>query len=199
MRDYRWGIFLNPTDQETQHSLCVKGQSRSGTYWRARRQPAPHHRHTRRYRARIGGATQHHLGLTAPSMYDLRNLFQGQCGRRPPSLGHGLPAAQTFGRDGREEAEACWSARAAMKNNLAFWRLQRKTPDWLAFFMFTCFTDRDPENSSSQRWPNPRSTAGAHHQIHADRRGHHMLSASPGVSRVLARTCQGHERTQDRR
>ncbi len=39
---------------------------------------------------------QRHLGATAPSLYDMRNLFAGQCRGRPPPLGHGILAAEVL-------------------------------------------------------------------------------------------------------
>jgi len=49
-----------------------------------------------------------------------------------------------FGRDGREEAEPCSRGGPATPDNRAFWaRSNEATPDWLAFYMFTFFTDRD--------------------------------------------------------
>ena len=50
------------------------------------------------------------LGKTAPSLYDLRNLFQVNCRGRPPPVGDGLSAARLFRprrpRGGRDAAGA---------------------------------------------------------------------------------------------
>ena len=63
---------------------------------------------------------------------------------RPPPVGDGLPAARYFGRDGREEAEALLERRSGDEDNpRILGAFNEKTPDWLAFFMFTYFTDRD--------------------------------------------------------
>jgi len=53
---------------------------------------------------------QRHLGLTAPSMYDLRNLFQVNVeeGRHLWAMVYLLH--RYFGRDGREEARHCSGA-----------------------------------------------------------------------------------------
>ena len=49
-----------------------------------------------------------------------------------------------FGRDGREEAEALLERRSGDADNpRILGAFNEKTPDWLAFFMFTYFTDRD--------------------------------------------------------
>src|ERR1044072_2470707 len=49
-----------------------------------------------------------------------------------------------FGRDGREEAEALLERRSGhVDNPRILSAFNERTPDWLAFFMFTYFTDRD--------------------------------------------------------
>jgi benzoyl-CoA 2,3-epoxidase subunit B len=53
MPDYRWGIFLNPAEQNRKiHFGDHKGEDGlAGRARRVSRQPAPHHRHAGRYRA----------------------------------------------------------------------------------------------------------------------------------------------------
>ena len=85
-------------------------------------------------------------GISAhcPSLYDLRNLFQVNVeeGRHLWAMVYLLQ--RYFGRDGREEAERCSSAARGDANNpRILGAFNEKTPDWLAFFMFTYFTDRD--------------------------------------------------------
>ncbi|MFP3481240.1 benzoyl-CoA 2,3-epoxidase subunit BoxB, partial [Burkholderia sp. SIMBA_057] len=47
-------------------------------------------------------------------------------------------------RDGREEAEALLGRRSGDDDNpRILGAFNEKTPDWLAFYMFTYFTDRD--------------------------------------------------------
>jgi benzoyl-CoA 2,3-dioxygenase component B len=62
---------------------------------------------------------QRHLGLTCPSQYDLRNLFQVNVeeGRHLWAMVYLLH--KYFGRDGREEAKRCWSAAAATRTTRA--------------------------------------------------------------------------------
>src|SRR4029078_8815939 len=87
---------------------------------------------------------QRHLGLTAPSMYDPRKLYQINVeeGRHLWAMVYLLH--KHFGRDGREEAEALLQRQSGDANNpLILGAFNEKTRDWLAFFMFTYFTDRD--------------------------------------------------------
>ena len=107
MRDYRWGIFLNPGDAERQiHFGDHKGEKAWADV------PGEHRANLRRIIVTQGDTEpasveqQRHLGLTAPSMYDLRNLFQINVeeGRHLWAMVYLLH--KHFGRDGREEAEA---------------------------------------------------------------------------------------------
>ena len=59
-------------------------------------------------------------------------------------MGHGLLVTGILWRDGREEAESLWKDTPEIRTNLEFWGpLMKNTSDWLSFFMFTYFTDRD--------------------------------------------------------
>ena len=49
-----------------------------------------------------------------------------------------------FGRDGREEAEEMLERHSGDPDKPRILQaFNEKTPDWLSFFMFTYFTDRD--------------------------------------------------------
>ena len=77
MRDYRWGIFLNPADAERKIDF---GDHKGEKAWQD--VPGEHRANLRRIIVTQGDTEpasveqQRHLGLTAPSLYDLRNLFQ---------------------------------------------------------------------------------------------------------------------------
>jgi benzoyl-CoA 2,3-epoxidase subunit B len=64
------------------------------------------------------------------------------------------------------------------------------TPDWLSFFMFTYFTDRDGKFqlcalAESAFDPLARTT-----KFMLTEEAHHMFVGESGVSRIIARTCQ---------
>jgi benzoyl-CoA 2,3-epoxidase subunit B len=96
-----------------------------------------------------------------------------------------------FGRDGREEAEALLERRSGEEDNpRILGAFNEKTPDWLSFFMFTYFTDRDGKFqlcalSESSFDPLARTT-----KFMLTEEAHHMFVGESGVSRVIARTCQ---------
>ena len=107
MEEYRWGIFLAERDPDRQIDF---GEHKGEPVWQ---QVPGEHRSDLQRLIVVQGDTepasveqQRHLGLTAPSLYDLRNLFQVNVeeGRHLWAMVYLLHAY--FGRNGREEAEA---------------------------------------------------------------------------------------------
>jgi benzoyl-CoA 2,3-dioxygenase component B len=96
-----------------------------------------------------------------------------------------------FGRDGREEAEALLQRRSGDRDNpRILGAFNEKTPDWLAFFMFTYFTDRDGKFqllalTESGFDPLARTT-----RFMLMEEAHHMYVGESGVGRVIHRTCE---------
>lgn len=192
MRDYRWGIFLNPGDSERRIHF---GDHLGEKAWQD--VPGEHRANLRRIIVTQGDTEpasveqQRHLGLTCPSQYDLRNLFQVNVeeGRHLWAMVYLLH--KFFGRDGREEGEALLERRSGDANNpRILGAFNEKTPDWLSFFMFTYFTDRDGKFqlaalAESSFDPLARTT-----KFMLTEEAHHMFVGESGVSRVIQRTCQ---------
>ena len=204
MPDYRWGIFLNPADAEPQDPLR-RPQGRDGLAGRARRaprQPAPHHRHAGRHRAGLGRAAapprpdRARRSTTCATCSRSTSRKAATCGRWSTCC------TRYFGRDGREEAEALLERRSGDADNpRILGAFNEQTPDWLAFFMFTYFTDRDGKfqlararrERASIRWRAPR-------KFMLTEEAHHMFVGESGVvARASQRTCAGDERAEDRR
>jgi benzoyl-CoA 2,3-dioxygenase component B len=192
MRDYRWGIFLNPGESDrTIHFGDHKGEK----VWQD--VPGEHRANLRRIIVTQGDTEpasveqQRHLGLTAPSMYDLRNLFQINVeeGRHLWAMVYLLH--KHFGRDGREEAEGLLERRSGDANNpRILGAFNEATPDWLSFFMFTYFTDRDGKYqlcalAESAFDPLARTT-----KFMLTEEAHHMFVGESGISRVITRTAK---------
>ena len=122
-------------------------------------------------------------------MYDLRNLFQVNVeeGRHLWAMVYLLH--KHFGRDGREEAEALLERRSGDENNpRILGAFNEKTPDWLSFFMFTYFTDRDGKFqlcalAESAFDPLARTT-----KFMLTEEAHHMFVGESGISRIIQRT-----------
>ena len=106
MPEYRWGIFLTPAQQDRTIQF---GEHKGQPAWQE--VPGEHRANLRRIIVTQGDTEpasveqQRHLGLTAPSSYDLRNLFQVNVedGRHLWAMVYLLQ--RYFGRDEREEAE----------------------------------------------------------------------------------------------
>src|SRR5258708_13433560 len=145
MSDYRWGIFLNPARSEQTINF---GEHKGEPAWQE--VPGEHRANLRRIMGVRGDTEQasveqqRHLGATAPSLYDLRNLFQVNVeeGRHLWAMVYLLHAY--FGRDGREEAEQLLRRHSGHPDSpRILGAFNEETTDWLSFFMFTYFTDRD--------------------------------------------------------
>jgi benzoyl-CoA 2,3-dioxygenase component B len=192
MPDYRWGIFLNPGDPNRKIHF---GDHLGETAWQD--VPGEHRANLRRIIVTQGDTEpasieqQRQLGLTAPSMYDLRNLFQINVeeGRHLWAMVYLLH--RYFGRDGREEADALLERRSGDRDNpRILGAFNERTADWLAFFMFTYFTDRDGKFqlnalAESSFDPLARTT-----KFMLTEEAHHMFVGEAGVSRVIQRTCE---------
>jgi len=190
MTDYRWGIFLNPANPERKVNF---GAHKGEPAWQE--VPGEYRANLRRLIVTQGDTEpasveqQRHLGLTAPSLYDLRNLFQVNVeeGRHLWAMVYLLHAY--FGRDGREEAEALLERRSGDADNpRILGAFNEKTSDWLAFFMFTYFTDRDGKYqlcslAESGFDPLARTT-----RFMLTEEAHHMFVGESGVARIIQRT-----------
>jgi benzoyl-CoA 2,3-epoxidase subunit B len=190
MKDYRWGIFMNQAEQDRKIHF---GEHMGEAVWQD--VPGEHRANLRRIIVTQGDTEpasveqQRHLGLTAPSMYDLRNLFQINVeeGRHLWAMVYLLH--KHFGRDGREEAEALLERRSGHEDNpRILGAFNEQTPDWLAFFMFTYFTDRDGKFqlcalAESAFDPLARTT-----KFMLTEEAHHMFVGESGVARVIQRT-----------
>ena len=192
MPDYRWGIFL----AEPQHDRRIGfGEHKGEPVW----QEVPgEHRGTLRRLIVTQGDTepasveqQRHLGATCPSLYDLRNLFQVNVeeGRHLWAMVYLLHAF--FGRDGREEAEALLHRRSGSPDNpRILGAFNERTPDWLSFFMFTHFTDRDGKYQLASLAESGFDPLARTCRFMLTEEAHHLFVGEFGVGRIVARTCQ---------
>ena len=143
---------------------------------------------------------QRHLGLTAPSMYDLRNLFQINVeeGRHLWAMVYLLHA--TSAATAARRPSALLERRSGDANNpRILGAFNEKTPDWLAFFMFTYFTDRDGKFQLAALAESAFDPLARTTKFMLTEEAHHMFVGESGVSRVLAAHRAGDERAEDRR
>ncbi len=192
MPQYRWGILLAPKEEGR---LVGFGEHKGEPAWRD--VPGEYRAMLRRLIVVQGDTEpasveqQRHLGRTAPSLYDLRNLFQVNVeeGRHLWAMVYLLH--KYFGRDGREEAEELLRRRSGSQDSprmlAAF---NEATPDWLSFFMFTFFTDRDGKmqlESLAQSGFDPLSRSC---RFMLTEEAHHMFVGESGIGRTIQRTCE---------
>ena len=192
MPEYRWGIFLAERDQNRQIAF---GDNKGKPAW----QDVPgEHRSTLRRLIVTQGDTepasveqQRLLGKTAPSLYDLRNLFQVNVeeGRHLWAMVYLLHAY--FGRDGREEAEAMLERHSGDPDKpRILGAFNEKTPDWLSFFMFTYFTDRDGKYQLASLAESGFDPLARSCRFMLTEEAHHMFVGETGVGRIIQRTCE---------
>jgi len=192
MPEYRWGILLASREEDR---TIPFGRHFGEPAW----QEVPgEYRAMLRRLAVIQGDTepasveqQRHLGKTAPSLYDMRNLFQVNVeeGRHLWAMVYILH--KYFGRDGREEAEELLRRRAgSIDAPRMLGAFNEETPDWLSFFMFTTFTDRDGKmqlESLAQSGFDPLSRTC---RFMLTEEAHHMFVGETGIGRIIQRTCE---------
>jgi benzoyl-CoA 2,3-dioxygenase component B len=192
MPDYRWGIFLAPQEDGKKISF---GDHKGDDVWQE--VPGEYRSTLRRIIVTQGDTEpasveqQRHLGLTAPSLYDLRNLFQVNVeeGRHLWAMVYLLHAH--FGRDGREEGEALLERRSGDADNpRILTAFNEKTPDWLSFFMFTFFTDRDGKYQLASLAESAFDPLARTCKFMLTEEAHHLFVGESGVGRVIQRTCE---------
>src|SRR6202000_1702396 len=192
MKDYRWGIFLAERDQERRIALRPH-QGRAG-----RPEGPREYRGVLQRLIVIQGDTepasveqQRNLGATAPSLYDLRNLFQVNVeeGRHLWAMVYLLHAY--FGREGREEAEELLHRNSGSEDSpRILGAFNEETPDWLSFYMFTYFTDRDGKYHLGTLKDSAFAPMRRTCEFMLKEEAHHMMVGTTGVDRVVERTAQ---------
>jgi benzoyl-CoA 2,3-epoxidase subunit B len=192
MPDYRWGIFLVPRDENRKVAF---GDHMGEAVW----QDVPgEYRSTLRRIIVTQGDTepasveqQRALGKTAPSLYDMRNLFQVNVeeGRHLWAMVYLLH--RYFGRDGREEAEYLLQRRSGQADNpRILGAFNEETRHWLAFFMFTFFTDRDGKFQLASLAESAFDPLSRTCRFMLTEEAHHMFVGESGIARTLQRTCE---------
>src|SRR4051812_17354795 len=192
MPEYRWGVLLAPA---VEGRTIPFGAHKGEKAW----QEGP--RECRAMLRRLLGVQgdtepasveqQRHLGATAPSNYDLRNLFQVNVeeGRHLWAMVYLLQ--KYFGRDGREEAEELLRRRSGDKDSpRMLGAFNEATPDWLSFFMFTFFTDRDGKMQLAALAQSGFDPLSRTCRFMLTEEAHHMFVGETGVQRIVQRTCQ---------
>jgi len=190
MPDYRWGIFLVPKSGERTIGF---GDNLGQPAWDD--VPGEHRNALRRIivtQADTEPASveqQRQLGKVAPSIYDLRNLFQVNVeeGRHLWAMVYLLH--RHFGRDGREEAEELLARRSGSSDKPRILNaFNEPIDDWLSFFMFAMFTDRDGKYQLAALAESGFDPLARTTRFMLTEEAHHLFVGEMGVDRVVQRT-----------
>ena len=134
---------------------------------------------------------QRALCLTAPSLYDLRNLFQVNVeeGRHLWAMVYLLH--RYFGRDGRDEADEMLERHSGDDDHpRILGAFNEPTPDWLSFFFFTYFTDRDGKYQLASLRESAFDPLSRTCDFMLKEEAHHMFVGASGIARVVQRTVE---------
>jgi benzoyl-CoA 2,3-epoxidase subunit B len=192
MPDYRWGIFL--ADVIPDRTIGF-GDSYGQPVWQ--QVPGEFRAQFRRLIVTQGDTEpasveqQHLLGHTCPSLYDLRNLFQVNVeeGRHLWAMVYLLHAY--FGRDGREEAEELLARHSGDADKpRILGTFNEPISDWLSFFMFTYFTDRDGKFQLKSLAESSFDPLARTCRFMLTEEAHHMFVGETGIGRVIRRTLE---------
>ncbi len=192
MPDYRWGIFLKPAEPGAKIGF-------GDNYGQPAYQEVPgEFRNSLRRIIVTQGDTepasveqQRELGKTCPSLYDLRNLFQVNVeeGRHLWAMVYLLH--RYFGRDGRDEADELLQRRSGNPDKPRILEaFNQPCDDWLNFFCFTMFTDRDGKYQLSALAESGFEPLARTCQFMLTEEAHHMFVGDTGIGRVVKRTAQ---------
>ena len=192
MPEYRWGIFL--ADPKPNRTIGF-GDNIGQPVWQV--VPGEHRSTLRRLIVTQGDTEpasveqQRALGMTAPSLYDLRNLFQVNVeeGRHLWAMVYLLHAY--FGRDGREEAEAMLERHSGDPDKPRILStFNEPIKDWLSFYMFTYFTDRDGKFQLKALAESGFDPLARTCQFMLTEEAHHMFVGDTGIGRIVRRTIE---------
>jgi benzoyl-CoA 2,3-dioxygenase component B len=190
MPEYRWGIFL--ADRQDDRRIGF-GDYRGKPVWQ--QVPGEYRSVLRRLIVTQGDTEpasveqQRKLALTAPSLYDMRNLFQVNVeeGRHLWAMVYLLHAY--FGRDGREEAEELLFRHSGdIDNPRILTTFNEPIDDWLSFFMFAYFTDRDGKYQLKSLAESGFDPLARTCRFMLTEEAHHMFVGETGIGRVIKRT-----------
>ncbi len=192
MPDYRWGIFL--ADAVPERTIGF-GDFHGQPAWQ--QVPGEFRSQFRRIIVTQGDTEpasveqQHRLGHICPSLYDLRNLFQVNVeeGRHLWAMVYLLHAY--FGRDGREEAEELLARHSAdVDKPRILSTFNEPVEDWLSFFMFTYFTDRDGKYQLKSLAESAFDPLSRTCRFMLTEEAHHMFVGETGIGRVVKRALE---------
>lgn len=192
MPEYKWGIFLAPQRRAPQIHF---GDKLGEDTWEG--VPGEHRNDLRRLIVTQADTEpgsveqQQQLGHSAPSLYDMRNLFQVNVEEARHLWAMVYLLQQFFGRDGREEAEELLirhSGSADAPRILT--TFNEPILDWLDFFCFAMFTDRDGKYQLGALAESAFNPLARTTQFMLTEEAFHLFVGETGVGRTIRRSAQ---------
>jgi benzoyl-CoA 2,3-dioxygenase component B len=192
MPEYRWGIFLGKPRKEEQ---IYFGDHIGESFWE--QVPGEHRKELRRLIVTQGDTEpasveqQRLLGQTAPSLLDLRNLFQVNVEEARHLWAMVYLLHSYFGASGREEAEEMLARRSGHQDHPRILEAFNKPiRDWLALFCFTMFTDRDGKYQLAALAESAFNPLARTTRFMLQEEAFHMSVGETGLARVMRRTAE---------
>ena len=192
MPEYRWGIFL--ADPEPGRTIAF-GDRKGEPVWQE--VPGEHRSDLQRLIVVQGDTEpasveqQRHLCLTAPSLYDLRNLFQINVEEARHLWAMVYLLHRHFGREGRDEADELLLRHSGDADHpRILGAFNEPTPDWLSLFFFTYFTDRDGKFQLASLKESAFDPLRRTCSFMLKEEAHHLFVGATGIGRVVQRTVE---------
>jgi benzoyl-CoA 2,3-dioxygenase component B len=192
MPEYRWGIFLAAPEKDR---VIPAGDHAGKPVWQE--VPGEYRNALKRIivvQADTEPASveqQRWLAATSPSLYDARNLFQVNVeeARHLWAMVYLLHAH--FGRDGRDEADALLERRSGDEDKPRILdAFNQPCTDWLTFFCFTCFTDRDGKFQLGALAESAFDPLSRSCRFMLTEEAHHLFVGETGMERIIRRAVQ---------
>jgi benzoyl-CoA 2,3-dioxygenase component B len=192
MPEYRWGIFLADPIHDRRIGF---GDHQGQPAWQT--VPGEHRNALRRLIVTQGDTEpasveqQRTLGASAPSLYDLRNLFQVNVEEARHLWAMAYLLHSHFGRDGREEAEALLERRSGdVDKPRILGAFNASIDDWLDFMMFAMFTDRDGKYQLQALAESGFDPLSRTCRFMLTEEAHHLFVGQSGIERIVRRTAE---------
>ncbi len=192
MIDYRWGIFL--ADKNPDRRIAF-GAHKGEPAWQ--KVPGEYRAELQRLIV-IQGDTepasveqQRNLGATAPAC-----MTCGTCSRstskRAVTCGRWCTCCTptSAARAGRRPGELLHRNSGSEDSPRILGAFNEETPDWLSFYMFTYFTDRDGKYQLGTLKESAFDPLSRTCEFMLKEEAHHMMVGTTGVDRVVERTAQ---------
>lgn len=192
MPEYRWGIFLADPEE---NRVIPGGDDAGKAVWQE--VPGTHRNALKRLivtQADTEPASveqQRWLAATAPSLYDARNLFQVNVeeGRHLWAMVYLLHAY--FGKDGREEADMLLERQSGNADKPRILdAFNQPCPDWLTFFCFATFADRDGKYQLGALAESAFDPLSRTCRFMLTEEAHHLSVGQKGIERILLRAAE---------